>query len=289
MRTRRLLITALLIAAIAVAGLWFASKTKPVAKSLPLQSAGESDDLARASNVSNNQLQLAVPLVPSAGHPASIPDFRATLGQHLLEPDTPRRAEHMLEILEHWAAHDARGAAEWLADHFHDIPVDPAFAVFFHGAVYQTDLAIALANEFSARFPERRPHIGSCLIAALGRIGEHQRAAEFALNTAEENDPLWAVAAFHHWGEHAPEDARVFISSLQPSRRRTAFRAMVSGWARGDPAGLAHAAVDFEPTEEREFALITALRQWAARAPDAAADFMVKNGPLPRAALVLED
>ncbi len=218
------------------------------------------------------------------------PDHRARLGQLLLASETAQRTDRMLEELRGWASHDMRAASDWLVDHLHDIPADPAFAALFHGAVNNPANAVVFADELAERLPDLRSHLGSCLVAALGNVGEHERAARFALEREVEHDPLWSVAAFHRWGEQDPRDAAVFVFSLPASARRTtAFHAMTSGWARTDPAGLAHAATTFPQKEEREFALITALRQWAARAPDDAADFMLRNGPLPRAALVLED
>ena len=276
-------------AACVAGGCWIVSKKGRPEAPAAQSSTASRHDRVHTEDVSVSSLQTSAADSPQLSRTPP-PDHRARLGQLLLEAGTVQRTDRMLEELRRWASHDMRAAGEWLIDHLNDIPADPAFAALFHGAVNDPANAVVFADELAERLPDLRSHLGSCLIAALGNVGEHERAARFALEREAGNDPIWSVAAFHRWGEQAPREASVFTFSLPASARRTtAFHAMSSGWARNDPAGLAHAATTFPQKEEREFALITALRQWAARAPDDAADFMLRNGPLPRAALILED
>ena len=207
------------------------------------------------------------------------------------EPDAALREQKLLAALTEWAGVDVAAAGGWLVANPEALPPDLALAALFEGAKSRPEPAVAYAQDLALQFPERAADIGSCLVAALGRAGEHPRAARFAAATDAQQHPGLLTAAYHGWGRHQPQEALLSTRALaHADQRRAAFHAVVAGWAKTDPSALAQYAASALGGDERTFALVTALRQWAAKSPEEAAQFLTKTaGPLPGAELILED
>lgn len=207
------------------------------------------------------------------------------------EPDTALREKKLLAALSEWAGADVAAAGAWLTANPRALPPDIALAVLFDGAKARPEPAVVYARDLALRHPERAADIGSCLVAALGRADEHRLATRFAAAADAQTHPGLLTAAYHTWGRQRPQEALLSTRELaHADQRLAAFHAVVSGWSKTDPSALAEYAASALYGEERTFALRTALRQWAVKSPEEAAQFLTKTaGPLPGAELILED
>jgi hypothetical protein len=142
-------------------------------------------------------------------------------------------------------------------------------------AMQDRDAAEKFVRELSDRDPGRAATYGAHFIHALGRIGEHRRAAEFAATAADEWAVNWLTTAYHRWAQAEPADAFASAIAVEgPERRRAAWQAVIAGWAWSAPTQLAETAALFPPGPEKQLALIAALRAWADRDGAAAAAWM---------------
>jgi hypothetical protein len=216
--------------------------------------------------------------------------FFAELSAARAEPELTARHTRILAALTEWATTDVAAAGRWLDKHLEQLPADLALAALFDGAKAQPAEAIALARELSRERPFLTADIGSNLIAALARADEHALAVDFAATGSETHTRDWLAAAFDRWGRADPERALAASSAFEDlARRNQTFQAAALGWAKADPSSLARYAATLPEGDNRTFALLTALRQWAVKDAEAAATFLVQNGPLPGAELILED
>lgn len=120
---------------------------------------------------------------------------------------------------------------------------------------------------------------GYATIATLERQGEYANAAQFALTSTAAIRRDLIIAAFVGWGTHAPDAALAqAIAVPDPAARRLAYESLLTGWARTDPAELAHTAVHFPAGPERDTALTKALREWMHRDPWTAGDWLLAQG-----------
>jgi hypothetical protein len=131
-----------------------------------------------------------------------------------------------------------------------------------------SDLAEELASTLSAENPADARALQGYLIVALGRAGDHERAAALAADSPPEDRINFLTIAYAAWAQHEPETALDSALNLDdPARQRAAFQAAVSGWARRDPQRLAECAAEFPDGPEKKLALRLALRAWAKTRP----------------------
>lgn len=192
----------------------------------------------------------------------------------LQQPDSELRGPALEAALREWAKSDLERAWAWArAQTYLARPL--ALAAIVSGAVESdTDRAVTFVEKVSRTDPENADDYGRDLIAALGRIGEDSRAANWACGGEAPNID-WITGAFDHWAAGQPEPALLAASAIEdPTRRRAAVDAAIQGWARSDARSLAECAMKFPAGPERNLAVVTALRSWASAEPNQAADWM---------------
>jgi hypothetical protein len=206
----------------------------------------------------------------------------------LAETTEPLRTNLLRAALGGWASVDLESAGRWALTQT-DIYQDAALAAVFHGARSQPDEAVRYARRLSQATPARAGDVGQYLIFALGEADEHQRATRYAAE-GEAFAKEWLVSAYAQWSRHDPPAAIAATTTLSDfDQRRTAYRAAISGWAKVDPPALLQYAEHLHPGSDRDYALVTALRGLATRAPETAAAWLVESGPVNGVETVLED
>lgn len=200
-------------------------------------------------------------------------DPKGALGAALEESDEERRSELLQAVLRGWAGMDVEAAGDWArSQDFMDHGL--AMAAVFNGAVRQPSDAIHYASMLCAEDPRRARDYGVYLIFSLGQAGHHEKAAAYAAKGDPAHAGEWLNAAYNHWGRQAPELALASAVKINAATRRTAFYAVISGWAQTNPRALAVNAVNFPAGGEKDYSLIVALRSWIGRDPGAAADWI---------------
>jgi hypothetical protein len=158
------------------------------------------------------------------------------------------------------------------------VPLDVGLSALFDGLAGDPEMAIASAQTLAQEFPELAPDLCAHLVAALGRAGAHSAAAEFARAGEGSAGQAWTTTAFFEWGRADPTGALPALDAIADAdRRHAAFQALVSGWAKQDPQRLLEAFPDFPPGWDQRFAVITGLRAWIQRDPEAAAAWVART------------
>ncbi|MCK9588077.1 MAG: hypothetical protein WC076_00230 [Terrimicrobiaceae bacterium] len=86
------------------------------------------------------------------------------------------------------------------------------------------------------------------------------------------NNSLSSV--FGEWSSSDPQGALKALDSLSPEDRKTASRALASGWSRNSPEAALRWASTMADAGERSSTVQMAVSQWANTAPDAAARYV---------------
>lgn len=194
----------------------------------------------------------------------------------LVEPDAKSRLAELQLALQSWAEKDPMAAAQWALTR-QELPADLALAAVFRGAGMQPSVALELHGQLVAAQPSRAHDCGGYLIAGLSRAHAHEAAAAFALGADPHLATGWLTAAYTDWARQEPREAMDAVGRIaDPDRQFTAFRAMVAGWSQADPAQLVATASNLSAGPERQFALLTGLRAWVEKDPDAAAEWVAR-------------
>ena len=195
----------------------------------------------------------------------------------LTQTDSVLRSDLLQAVLRGWTVADLNAAANWT---FNQTYIDHglALAAVFNGANRAPENAVALAQRLSSQQPENAGSYGNYLIFGLAQVGEFERAAAYAANSAPNFQTDLLCAAYGYWAKQQPERAVYAALKLDdPAKQDAAFQAAVSGWARANPQALALAASQFPEGADRTLALTTGVRSWLEKDPAAAADWISKN------------
>ncbi len=223
---------------------------------------------ARPGNPARNQ-EMAAAIEELA---ASNPERALALAQG--ETNLPLRKDLLNAALRGWASVHPEAAGQWALAQ----PVagrEAAVAAILSGAAHDPELATQTALSLSQKDPERAGEYGANLIAALGGVGEFDRAAHFASSAPAEYRAGWLTAAYSSWGQYQPQNAAAAAAGLpDPEARQAALQAAYAGWSLADPKGLAEQAVNLPAGPDKTFTLTEALRNWAVNDPKASAEWM---------------
>ena len=86
------------------------------------------------------------------------------------------------------------------------------------------------------------------------------------------NNSLYSV--FGEWSNSDPQAALRALASLSPDDKKSATRALASGWSRKSPEAALQWASTMTDAGERSSVVQTAISQWAGSAPDSAARYV---------------
>ncbi len=185
-----------------------------------------------------------------------------------------------------WGQVDPESALAWAAAQSW-MDSGQATASIFHGAASDPERAIRLANALSQRGPERSLDHGLYLVAALARVGEFDKAADFAASSTSESRAVRIGDAYSRWAEKAPQQALAHAAQLNDlEARKTASNAIFMRWAYTDAPAAARHALSLSDPEDRRYAFSKALPIWVAARPVEAALWMSSVEPSPELDLV---
>ncbi|MGP1667326.1 MAG: hypothetical protein ACTS5I_15755 [Rhodanobacter sp.] len=195
----------------------------------------------------------------------------------LRETDPELRA-HLLDVMmRRWAQYDFAAAARWARSQS-GLTKERMLVALFIGGSESPETIIAFARTISREEPGQAKDVGSYLIQALGRAGNHESAADYAAEGDGETHDDWLVSAYSRWGYQNPETAVLHAIGLaDPQKRQHAFRAAATGWAQTDPQALLESARTFPDGPEKTFSMTVALREWAEQDAAAVARWVSNN------------
>jgi hypothetical protein len=197
------------------------------------------------------------------------------------ETNPDLRVDCLQAALRGWGGVNPEAAIAW-ANSQTLLDRGQAMSVVFHGAARDPENALRLTRLWSRQDPERAGDFGSYLVAALARVGEFGKAADFAADTPADLRVDLLNAAYARWAEREPQAAMNHIGELSdPEKHRTAFDATVSSWAHQDPKALAEYSLNLSDERERAFAVAAALQTWAVSAAPEAAAWINRFEPSP--------
>ena len=125
--------------------------------------------------------------------------------------------------------------------------------------------------------PNARAH-DYVLISALQRVGEFDRAADYAITDTSAFRRDLLIASYHEWGRRQPDLA---VSSalrvIDAATRQVVLESALSGWAQTDPEALADFALNIPDGPEKSAGLTKAMRAWLNKDPWKAGDWIVAH------------